>query len=499
VLPDCTEDTAIVLASSLIDKSLLSIQIGPTHTSRIMMLEPIRDFARERLAERGDDRMMHERHAEWCLTLAEQSSIPEDRGRGSPHLRTALEGEIDNLRVARDWAAATRHDELLAQLCDALGEFWHTSGRIREGYEWFLRIHQTRADGFLSPDRQMRLALRTAITARHVGDLDIAAETYARARDLAEGLDQPALVVAATTGLGLIAEMRGDEATALTCFRQALLQQRHLGDPRGLIMPLVNLGDAEYRTGDLPASQRHSEEARRLADTLGERLMGSLVRGNLGQLALAASDPDAAWGFYHDGLAIARETQDGFLIADAVGGMVGVAIARDAVHLAGRLLGATQGLCERFGGAHIPHFGHLKHARNVLASLLSPDELDHLVAEGTTWPLDDVLRGISSIAPDQSSSAPLPRRSVLQDSIARTNVSLTKREVEVLHLVAQGYSDRDIAEMLSLSPRTVSGHVGTACKKFQVRTRLEATVRAQRMGLISTIAEERASGCDADA
>lgn len=489
VVPDLTEDKAVVLVSSLIDKSLLSTQIDPAHPTRIAMLEPLRDFARDRLAQHGDDCMMHERHARWCLRLAERARVHEDRGRGSPHLRSALEAEIDNLRTARDWAAASGRDEILAQICDALGEFWHTSGRIREGYEWLLRVHRTRADRTLAPDRQMALALRTAITARHVADLDTAAGAYGRTRDLARSLECHTVVVAATTGLGLIAEMRGDETTALACFREALIQQRELGDPRGLVMPLVNLGDAEYRNGDVESSWMHSVEARTIADRIGNRLMGCLARGNLGQLVLAEDDPDAAWRIFDEALTIARDTQDGFLIADAVGGMVGVAVSRQAFPLACSLLGATQGLCERFGGVSIPHFGQLERSRNTLESLLPPEEVGRLVAEGKTWTLDDALRGISLLGPDRRTAPSrthpaAARKAALQELTTQASVSLTKREGEVLRLVAHGYSDREIGEMLSISHRTVSGHVERACKKFQVRTRLEATVRAQRMGLI---------------
>jgi DNA-binding CsgD family transcriptional regulator len=60
---------------------------------------------------------------------------------------------------------------------------------------------------------------------------------------------------------------------------------------------------------------------------------------------------------------------------------------------------------------------------------------------------------------------------------------LSARELEVLQLLVTGHSDKDIAEMLSISPRTASKHVGNILAKLGVSTRGEASVYAVRAGL----------------
>jgi DNA-binding NarL/FixJ family response regulator len=61
---------------------------------------------------------------------------------------------------------------------------------------------------------------------------------------------------------------------------------------------------------------------------------------------------------------------------------------------------------------------------------------------------------------------------------------LTQRELEVLGLVAAGLRNREIADRLSLSTRTVDHHVSAVLGKLGVRSRVEATSEAARLGLV---------------
>ena len=60
---------------------------------------------------------------------------------------------------------------------------------------------------------------------------------------------------------------------------------------------------------------------------------------------------------------------------------------------------------------------------------------------------------------------------------------LTARELEVLALLADGLRNRDIAERLFLSPKTVDHHVSAILRKLDTRTRGQAAVRAVQLGL----------------
>lgn len=64
-------------------------------------------------------------------------------------------------------------------------------------------------------------------------------------------------------------------------------------------------------------------------------------------------------------------------------------------------------------------------------------------------------------------------------------VTLTKREVEVLTLVIEGHSSKEVADMLYVSKRTVDFHLANIYDKLQVSNRVQAFRRATRLGLIS--------------
>jgi DNA-binding NarL/FixJ family response regulator len=65
------------------------------------------------------------------------------------------------------------------------------------------------------------------------------------------------------------------------------------------------------------------------------------------------------------------------------------------------------------------------------------------------------------------------------------NGNLTRREVEVVRLVAMGHTSREIARELFLSPRTVETHVSSILLKLDCRSRTDAARRATQLGLIT--------------
>lgn len=67
---------------------------------------------------------------------------------------------------------------------------------------------------------------------------------------------------------------------------------------------------------------------------------------------------------------------------------------------------------------------------------------------------------------------------------AQRAIKLTKREIEVLSLIAQGHSSKEAADVLFVSKRTVDFHLANIYDKLQVANRVQAFRAATRMGLI---------------
>ncbi|MDP9366889.1 MAG: helix-turn-helix transcriptional regulator, partial [Chloroflexota bacterium] len=78
-------------------------------------------------------------------------------------------------------------------------------------------------------------------------------------------------------------------------------------------------------------------------------------------------------------------------------------------------------------------------------------------------------------------AAATPPASVPLDPVRGTG--LTPREVEVLRLLAEGHSNREIAETLFVSPRTVDNHVTAVLAKLEAKSRMAAVAAARRLGI----------------
>jgi two-component system response regulator DesR len=72
---------------------------------------------------------------------------------------------------------------------------------------------------------------------------------------------------------------------------------------------------------------------------------------------------------------------------------------------------------------------------------------------------------------------------VFRDTAGPAAPSLTERESEILGLIAGGATNREIAQVLFLSPHTVKEHTSTMYRKLGARNRADAVQRAQRLGL----------------
>jgi len=126
----------------LIDASLVVAEeqevdegAGVSGGMRYRLLEPVRQYAYDKLRDAGEDAPMRRRHAAWYLTLAEQAE-PELTGPEQARWMDRLEAEHDNLRVALHWALESGEAEVGLRLAGALWRFWYQRGHLDEGRRW---------------------------------------------------------------------------------------------------------------------------------------------------------------------------------------------------------------------------------------------------------------------------------------------------------------------------------------------------------------------------
>jgi predicted ATPase len=128
------KDDVLVLLSRLADKSLVVVESGHGR-ARYRMLEPVRQYAREKLEEGGESEAIRRRYAAFFLALAEEAE-PRLRGPEDVEWLDRLEREHDNLRAVLLWARDRGKAGLGLRLAGALWPFWEAHGHFDEGRRW---------------------------------------------------------------------------------------------------------------------------------------------------------------------------------------------------------------------------------------------------------------------------------------------------------------------------------------------------------------------------
>ncbi len=302
-------DDVLDLLNGLIDKSLVvaeaSSGVETLHATslRYRMLEPVRQYARERLEESGEAGEVRSNHAAFFRALAEVAE-PELRGAEQAVWLERLEREHDNMRAALSWSLESGEGELGLRLAGALGDFWHARGHLNEGRRW-LKEALAKGDASSASARVRALA--------HAGYLAWEQIDYERATALSEeGLalsresGDKAGTAAALYVLGAVAMFQTRFEDTSTLFEEALALWRELEDTSGVARTLQGLGLVAVARHDYERAMAIHEESLTLAREAGDNLGVILALGQGALAAVGRGEHDLAGHLCAEGLELAR-------------------------------------------------------------------------------------------------------------------------------------------------------------------------------------------------
>jgi non-specific serine/threonine protein kinase len=271
-----TREDVLDLLMRLVDKSLV-IAEEQGGVVRYRMLETVRRYGVEKLRAAGELITMQQRHAAWCLALAEAAEAAMF-GPHEPAWLTRLEQELDSLRAAMAWTVAEGgwQGEAALRLAVAPLRFWELRGYLDEGRRWLAQA------------------------------LALAADTPAVAR------------TKALSGAGILAYMQGEFAEAKRLFEQSLAGYREVGDWHGVAQAQGNLGRTLLRQGDDRAAQAHLKASLALYANHGYELGMANVQFSLGVVSLRKGDYHAAEARFRASLALNRRLGNREGIANAL-------------------------------------------------------------------------------------------------------------------------------------------------------------------------------------
>ena len=299
------------LLTSLVDKSLVVAEREEAHT-RYRFLETVRQYARERLEERGESAQVRERHQAFFVGLAE-AAAPQLWGAQQAEWLQHLESEHDNLRAALEW----EQNEAALRIAGALWLFWGVRGDYSEGRE---RLSDMLASAVVQAHTPARAkALHGAgYLAFWQGDCAAAGQLFEASLAMTREIGDKPGIAASLMSLGNVASAQCDYAAAHSLFEQSLALYRELGDKRNISSTLLNLGTVVHEQGDYTASRALYEESLALFREIGDKLSISNALYCLGNVADALCDYAAAHSLYEESLALYRKLGDKRGISNAL-------------------------------------------------------------------------------------------------------------------------------------------------------------------------------------
>jgi non-specific serine/threonine protein kinase len=346
-LPMVDRGEVLEVLASLVDKSLVFVE-EQAEGLRYRMLETVREYGRERLAESGEEEAVRARHAAHYLALAEEARPFLDKP--EPVWLDRLEAEHDNLRAALTcFAAQEQTMDGAVQLAVALAAFWHLRGHFYERRTWLVSLARrptapTRARAELLGEA----AQAVAYDRDFAGTRQMFTEALGIMRRLGDrrGVSNILNGLALLLGEPRLAGLEYDPVAARAFAAESLAMMREAGDRQGMAHSLFRLGSIARQTGDHDEARAYWTECRRLDQALGVK--GGLVLLHMGDLALESGDNSAARRCFETFLSERHEIGELLGVVWALRGLGELALAEGEPERGARLLGASLAVRESF-------------------------------------------------------------------------------------------------------------------------------------------------------
>jgi len=457
-LPPLGRGDVAGLLASLVDKSLVQADHAPAG-SRYRLLEVIRAFAAERLAEAGELEQVREQHAGYYTGFAEQATA-EVWGPGVTIWVPRMDTEAGNLRAARRWCA---RDPARAgtglRLAAGVWSYWLILGRLVEVAAW-LEEALARQGG---PGHVRAVALNgLGLVACFRGEpergrdlLSASIECFQRSPG---GRDEGRV----WANLGYARALCGDTAGAAGATDHALDLARRDADAWVEAAARWRLGFALALAGDVVRARPLAAAAASLFATTGDSRLRAYTLATVGECLAREGKPAEAITVLREALGVFEKLPERVGLLRTAIWLSGACAAAGDWPRAAVLLGVVDMLSERTGGQ--PH------------AFMQAD-LDAVAARGPAelGPAWQPARQAGQVLGrgDQIAATLWPAENREASPPANGGLPLTPRECEVAELIARGLTNRQIGTRLFIAERTVDTHVGRILAKLGCASRAQ--------------------------
>jgi predicted ATPase/transcriptional regulator with XRE-family HTH domain len=376
---------------ALINKNLVRSETPPGAEQRFALLETIREFALDALAQQSGDALeqARQRHAEYFARLLKP---------GSDEAYDIIDVEQHNARAALRWLLDHKHP-LTFDLFQFMGWYFHLAGLISEARRMH---HEVLSAGIeMTPSIHYGLLSGATIVASQQHDFKEALRYTDEALAIARAMNSQTLIADALIDHAVVYVEMDDYARVKEVALEALRIGRSIQDPEQIVGALNRLGQAALEEGDVSQASAYYEEAYALCQTPGWRqpIYASQACKGMGEIALSRYEYDLTLRFLREGLERSKPLALWFL--DVLAGVIGTKVAvREAmpsrttadVCRAANIWGAAEALMAKSGRVNAP--GDRRRTDALIAearSRIAPETFDAAWAEGRELSLDEAI------------------------------------------------------------------------------------------------------------
>jgi predicted ATPase/DNA-binding CsgD family transcriptional regulator/DNA-binding XRE family transcriptional regulator len=477
----CAQDDPAVVAglAALVDRSLLRPQIdaqADVGEPRLTTLETLREYGLEQLEKSGEGDLLRQRHTEYFLALAE-AAAPELHGPAQVTWLDRLEAEHGNLRLALSWSLARAGAATASRFVCALWDFWIRRGHRSEAQAWLERLLPLASAAPAA--LRARVLIVAGESAEDLLDWERSRASYDEGLAVAQQAHDDEGIATALSMLGQGAHLSGDEKRASALLEEALARWQALGSPTWWTARLLqHLGEVAQFRGDRARAaelfQQALDRSRAAEDVWGV----AWALEYMGALASEDEDSERATVLLRESLALFAENWKAPGVAACLRDFGDLAGRHGQPERAARLFAVAEGMRAVLS---LPRVWPVHQAWYEAALGRTRAQLDEAAfaaawAEGAAMGQEQALAEAECVIVNASAA---PTAAVLIDSTHASG--LTPREREVLRLLVDGCTDREIADQLFISRRTASKHVEAILAKLGVPSRRAAAEARQAL------------------
>jgi predicted ATPase/class 3 adenylate cyclase len=290
--------------SSLVDKSLVR-RSELAGGSRFGMLETIREYAGERLADGGRADALALRHAEYFADLAERAE-PEFIGEDQAAWLDRFGREHENVRAALRWCLRSGRAEPGLRIAAANWRFWQQRGHLIEGRQWLVDLLSLPAAAGPTMLRGRAVSAAGSL-AYWQNDRAEAQRLYDESLTIARASGDAVAVFDASFNLAFLPWFRGDVDESWSLLQECLRIARELGDERRIADAASGLAYAAFKRGDYEVALALNEEAITLARAVGNRFILAENVETVGQVHRMLGNHEQSRAAYLEALELKHE------------------------------------------------------------------------------------------------------------------------------------------------------------------------------------------------